>query len=730
MTNRKIHALLSQVLTTSFSTTCKKVFNLSWRILRVKLHHAWDLIRGTNISDSDFYQSLGNHFSNSKSFLSHLAQRKAPKFFIDPTCDNIVHNVLNKLNPEIKSLTILTANTVSNHIFDLLGSGPTSLGDPIDWHVDFISGHRWKRSYYASIKPASNPGGFDIKVPWELSRCQHFIWLGQAYLFTQDEKYAEEFQRQLMHWVEENPPKFGVNWSCAMDVAIRIINWIWGFYLFQGASCLSEAFHQTFFKSLLSHGRFIFSNLEIYNTPQGKFTTNHYLSNIVGLLYLGILFPEFKEAQKWKGFGLQELESEMFRQVYPDGFNFESSTSYHRLALEMFLSAVILARINDISFSEPFMQRLEKMLEVILHISKPDGTVPLIGDQDNGRLHRLKVWQDPQREWTDFRYLLAIGSVLFDRHDFALAAGDQWQEAIWLLGEDAIACREETSSVSVSTPIVHSKHFQDAGIVVMRGKDTFLIVDAGGNGQNGIGGHAHNDLLSFELFSQGHTWIVDPGTYVYTQNYTERRLFQSTAFHNTIRIDKKEINRFDPLTLFGFLDDASAHVRRWVMDETFDLVDVEHHGYTRLKEPILHRRQIMLDKDQGHFLIRDQLVGKGTHQIEANLHLGLGHYKIQHLDPLTIQCTQPEGMALVVFPVLGEGLGLTLSEGWVSMSYGQRETAPVLTYHQKSKTPKTIATLYFIQPKVETLDIQRLKTVGEEFLSKMTALLAVEDSCK
>jgi len=33
----------------------------------------------------------------------------------------------------------------------------------------------------------------DVKVPWELSRHQHFVTLGQAFVLTGDEKYAREF---------------------------------------------------------------------------------------------------------------------------------------------------------------------------------------------------------------------------------------------------------------------------------------------------------------------------------------------------------------------------------------------------------------------------------------------------------------------------------------------------------------------------------------------------------
>lgn len=389
---------------------------------------------GTEISNADLQQALEHRFPTIQTFLDHLAVRQEPCFFLEPGRRQKFVSAVRACCPATESITIAAADRVCDHIFDLLGSGPTHLGDRIDWHIDFKTGHRFDpQKYYADVRPAPYPGGYDIKVPWELSRCQYFIWLGQAYWFTNDEKYAQEFVSQITDWVEKNPPKLGVNWTCTMDVAIRAVNWLWGYHFFKDSPALTDEFLLAFFKSLLAHGRHIMNNLEWSE----EITSNHYLANLAGLIYLGFLLPEFKEAQSWQGFGLQELEKEMFKQVYPDGVNFEASVSYHRLAVELFLSPALLAQLNGHIFSTPFMRRLERMLEFVLYVTKPDGTAPLIGDNDNGRIHRLQVWKEPEREWTDCRYLLAIGAALFKRDDFARAAGNQWEEAIWLFGPAA-----------------------------------------------------------------------------------------------------------------------------------------------------------------------------------------------------------------------------------------------------------------------------------------------------
>ncbi len=45
-------------------------------------------------------------------------------------------------------------------------------------------------------------------------------------------------------------------------------------------------------------------------------------------------------------FGLCELQREMDKQILPDGADYESSTGYHRLVLELFCYSFLLCRLN------------------------------------------------------------------------------------------------------------------------------------------------------------------------------------------------------------------------------------------------------------------------------------------------------------------------------------------------------------------------------------------------
>jgi uncharacterized heparinase superfamily protein len=631
---------------------------------------------GTDISEVDFLHALKGDFPNKQVFLGTLSFGEDSRFFIDLACREEFVSGIRKASPGIKIRTVTAADQVCDHVFDLLGSGSTPLGEQIDWHVDFKTGHRFDpEKYYADVRSAPYPGGYDIKVPWELSRCQHFAWLGQAYWFTEDEKYVREFVAQVSDWIEHNPPQFGVNWACAMDVAIRAVNWLWGYYFFKESAALKDKFLLAFFKSMLAHGRHIMNNLEWSDA----LTSNHYLSDIVGLVYLGVLLPEFKEAPHWREFGLQELEKEMFKQVYADGVDFEASTSYHRLVTEMFLSATILARLNGHTFSPAYMERLEKMVEFVMYLTKPDGTVPLIGDNDNGRLHRLKVWEAPEREWVDHRYLLAIGAVLFEREDFALAAGNQWEEAIWLLGKRAITFRDrlEVSGSNVSLTL-KSRGFSDAGIYILRDQDLYMAITTGAAGQNGRGGHAHSDALSFELCVDRVTWIVDPGMVVYTADYDMRNRFRSTAFHNTVQVDGEDVNLFNPRKLFSMDKVNEATVLKWADKSTEVVFEAEHRGYSRFEAPVIHRRRIRLDKSNREWLLRDLFLGEGRHKLEFFLHLAPDVCVIKEDDQSALLWAGPENALLV--RCLNPGVNMCTEPGQLARSYGQVIPTIVLTY--------------------------------------------------
>ncbi len=230
------------------------------------------------------------------------------------------------------------------------------------------------------------------KVPWELARMQHLPQLAWAHAlaatgqpgFQAAEVYAREFRNQVLDFIATNPPRFGVNWQCTMDVAIRAANWLAAYDLFLAwGACFDTEFNTVFVRSVYEHGLHITGHLERYGDERG----NHYLTNITGLLFVAAYLPSSPTTEAWLAFALEELIGEVEFQFHADGTNFEASTSYHRLAAEMvvYATALALRRCQAAQFPAWYPERLLRMAEFVIDITKPDGEVPQIGDNDSGR---------------------------------------------------------------------------------------------------------------------------------------------------------------------------------------------------------------------------------------------------------------------------------------------------------------------------------------------------------
>jgi len=564
--------------------------------------------------------------------------------------------------------------------------------EPIDWHIDFKSGYRWDNKLcYKKIKYGENLGA-DIKVPWELSRFYHLVTLGQAYFLTGDEKYTREFIYQTIDWIENNPPQFGVNWVCTMEVAIRAANWVLGFSYFKESNLVNEKFLHEFIKNLYIHGKHILGNLEY-----GTLTSNHYISDIAGLSYLGIVFKDFGGSRNWLGFAVNELVNEMKKQVYSDGVDFEASTCYHRLVLELFFYPTLFivkkspyfkgsnfVEAGEKIFGKNYIKKLYKIFEFVLFSLKPDGRMPQIGDNDNGRLHIFCG-----REILDMKYLLCLGAVFFKEQKFKIKEFGFCEESLWVFGKDSYDIWNNLDGESENN--IGSRSFPNAGWYILRKDKDYMIVSCGPNGQNGNGGHAHNDKLSFEFSVEGRDILLDPGTYLYTPVPYWRNKFRSTLFHNTVVTDRVEQNRFNDKSLFFLENDVECKINLWNSTESYDFLDAEHYGYRRLKYPVIHRRQIFYDKIEDYWIVRDLLTGRGEHKFDWCFHIAENIIFDVDEDSLIVNIdssiNNDENIRLKIIPLDINGVQLFKYDGWLSHGYGEKISSIMLVYSKTARIP-------------------------------------------
>jgi len=210
----------------------------------------------------------------------YFASRTRPCFFFDPNQRDTYGRLLRERFGDNSTAAIHRADQAMEHRFDLLGSGLTSLGENIDWHTDLKSGITWPSDHHSRISTVNFEDSGDIKSVWELSRLQHVTDLGRAYWLNRDRRYVTEFVDLLTDWEDKNPVGYGPNWTCAMEVAIRAINIVWGLYFFSADQVLNQGFVKRVVRLLYYHGLHIERNLEAI-APGSN--TNHLLSNYLGL---------------------------------------------------------------------------------------------------------------------------------------------------------------------------------------------------------------------------------------------------------------------------------------------------------------------------------------------------------------------------------------------------------------------------------------------------------------
>ena len=583
------------------------------------------------------------------------------------------------LGPEAS--VIEAADRVCRHAFDLLGSGEIELGEHIDWSVDFKTGYKWPSN--RSLRPAEITtfgSSADIKVPWELSRFQHVSLLGRAYWLTSDEKYAHEFVSEISEWMDLNPWGLGVNWACAMDVAIRAANWVLGYAFFESSQILSNDFRCKFVRSLWEHGEFITSHLE-----RSGINGNHYLSDLAGLFVLGVFFSATERGKHWRDFAFQELCREMRVQVLEDGVDYEKSTSYHRLVLELFTYTFLLAGKSGIEIPLDIRQRWERMFEFVAAYTRPDGSIPLIGDADDGMFYKLSTPKDSRAMFLDHRYLLCLGALIFDRPDFAASADGFAEEAFWAMGPDARKRFEDLRNDG--TVGSGSRAFESAGFYIMRSEGTHAMIDAGDNGLGGLGGHSHCDLLSFDLSLRGKPFIVDSGSFVYTADPVERNRFRSTAYHNAVRIDGEEIHPISEKWLFGLPNAGDVRVICWEDNDSETVLETEHDAYCRLSQPVTHRRRVVLNKANSTFNINDYFDGRGDHFFESFLHF-VPEITVQPVSGSKHSFEALHGEDHAIISALANiAFDVSPEDGWYSPSYGMKLPSRMLKYSWYSKVP-------------------------------------------
>ena len=522
--------------------------------------------------------------------------------------------------------------------------GVQDLGPDWNWeHVPPVVGRRWT-----------------LSLPY-----QYFLRaLAQAYWLTDDARYIAKLVKIATHYVSYVDGRSSWIWIPDMQLA-RNYQQLMPFMLsWEGLSPHDFCAIQ----SWLSGG--CAASMEAVTNAPG----NQLLFNGLGLAWLGVGMPEFKEAAQWRERGFSQIE-EFFGEgaFYPDGSSKENSYGYVVGASAAGLEALTLAQANGWDFLENLHRPMLLRAEFLAYTAKPDGSYVWTGDSTRGSAFDYVEAVADGENRPDLEYIISFG-------------------------------RRGTP------PPRKSSWYAYGGVGVMRSDwghgANYLFFDVGPVGVL----HGHEGKLAVEVVAYGRSLVEDLGIHTYATTERDMKFhdfFVASAAHNTVIVDEKSQVR---LKTGPFTTDQPLS-NQWFSTETCDFLSACYaEGYGNMESDdidrsVVHHRSVIFVKgrkagDIEYWIITDHLTGDGVHTCEQLFHLIPVEVSVDR-DAKAVQTVTPDQPNIAFIPAIADGLEVEVVEGRTEPSLqgwycggGPRPTpAPCVTYRRTGILPTVFQTV-------------------------------------
>lgn len=381
------------------------------------------------------------------------------------------------------------------------------------------------------------------------------LWLLNLHYMEFLEALSDEaFVNVVQDWIANVPPYRQGYWMDDWNsyaLSIRCVVWMQQYA--KRKDQLPNEFCNTMHNSLYRQVRFLSQNLEL------DIGGNHLMKNIKALMWAGEFFVS-DEALGWYRLGETLLKKELEEQILSDGMHYERSPAYHAQVFADLLECYTL--MDGSQLKEVLYIKLEKMAQVLIDLTHPDGYVSLFND---GGLQMTYSTVDCINLWKTI-----TGTCIQARPTFA---------------------------------------FEDAGYFGSRSQDEYIVIDCGKVAPDFLTAHAHGDILSFEWTVKGKRMIIDAGVFEY--NAGARRAYsRSTSAHNTVTLDGQDQCEF--WSAFRMGRRAQVELKNYSFEESALSLNGIHDGYSHLKGAPKHERTFSI----GH---RKILVEDVVHNGEGQL---------------------------------------------------------------------------------------------------------------
>jgi asparagine synthase (glutamine-hydrolysing) len=596
-----------------------------------------------------------------------------------PSPGAVASAVRERIAPERLEGLVRTARNAARGRIVCFGRWPADFGDPIDWHLNPVSGRRWDPSLHWSKVLQGEPRVGDVKFTWEVGRFPQAYQLARAAAFFPELRadFARALATQIVSFVQENPFRLGVHWCSGQEVALRMMAWHFAWRVL-GDEPSMQAIAPLLTQALDESA----AHVEEHRAYAAKAVhNNHLIAEALAGLVAAVALPQASEAGRRRREALAILDAQADEQFYEDGAYIQQSHNYQRTAMQLYLAAAYFQWQRGERVPEPWRLALERSLSFLLaHQNPVDGGLPNFGAND-GSMPLLLASSD----FTSYRPTLQAASLL-TRGERLYEPGPWDEAAAWLLGPDAL-------EAPLARPAHRSVSFAATGYHVLRAADpsSFCTLRCGTLRDR----FSQIDMLHVDVFWRGQNVLVDPGSYRYNGADRWHDHFLQTASHNTVMIDGRD--QMLHYRRFKNLYRPRAQLLRFEAQEDWSLCEGEHEGYLRHPGRCVHRRSVLLAGD-GLFVVVDHLLGEGEHLVR--LHWLGGELPFRH-DEGRLELSTPKGpFSVSVYDRAGRPLPSTVvagraspPRGWLSRYYGEKVAVPSMVVEARLAFPCTLVSV-------------------------------------
>ncbi len=404
--------------------------------------------------------------------------------------------------------------------------------DPPRWQFDYAAGRSQETSASGlHLNYRTMPAGVDSKYVWEPSRWSQLVRLAMAAHILGDARAADKCLEWLEDWVRCNPPYRGWNWTSALEVGIRLIQFTWIDALLQNFQSANDERRArpgetADRKALPATGGPISERLRSLreailpahvwyawrHRSFGSSANNHLLGELVGGIVATARWPALERC----GTSLDELqrrwEHEVLAQFDDDGGNKEQALNYQLFSWEFCWQARLALIAAGRSVDPAVEKRLRAAAQFFVDVQIPSDPWDY-GDSDSAYVTPF---------FSDDRQVVA------EWHRWFFAPDSSPALAYWL-GTVPLAAEPQRTQPAGRTSWHHlepSGHAtRDVGRLTLRW-------DLSPLGLGTMAAHGHLDALHLSVWADGVAVVIDPGTGAYHADKPLRNWLASRAAHN------------------------------------------------------------------------------------------------------------------------------------------------------------------------------------------------------